>query len=41
MTSKNITTARGMGVAFEFGVELIRVLCSPEEADRISGVTQH
>ena len=41
VTSKNITTARGMGVAFEFGVELIRVLCSPEEADRISGVTQH
>lgn len=41
VTDKNITTARGMGVAFEFGIELIRLLSSNEEADRISAMTQH
>lgn len=40
VTSGNITTARGMGVAFEFGIELIRVLCSPEEAEKIARSTQ-
>lgn len=41
VTDKNITTARGMGVAFEFGIELVRVLCSPQKADDISAATQH
>ncbi len=40
VTSKNITTARGMGVAFEFGIELIRVLCSAQDAERIAKATQ-
>ena len=41
VTDGNITTARGMGVAFEFGIELIRVLCGKETADRVVRSTQH
>lgn len=41
VTDGNVTTARGMGVAFEFGVELIRVLCGEEAADKIARGTQH
>ena len=40
VTSGNVTTARGMGVAFEFGIELIRVLTSPDDAERIKNATQ-
>lgn len=40
VTSGNITTARGMGVAFEFGKELIRVLCGSEKAEQIAKATQ-
>ena len=40
VTSGNVTTARGMGVAFEFGIELIRVLCGCEKAEQIAKATQ-
>ncbi len=40
VTSGNVTTARGMGVAFEFGKELIRVLCGGEKAEQIAKATQ-
>lgn len=40
VTTENITTARGMGVAFEFGKELIRVLCGNEKAEQIAKATQ-
>lgn len=33
-------TAAGMGVAMEFGLEMVRVLVSPEEADRIHASIQ-
>lgn len=35
VTHGNITTAKGMGVAFEFGLELIRVLFGEEKAAEI------
>ena len=31
----NIITAKGMGAAFEFGLELVRCLCDDEAADKI------
>ena len=31
----NIITAKGMGAAFEFGLELVRCLCDDETADKI------
>ncbi len=36
VTDGNITTARGMGVATEFGLELVRTMLSKEAADKIS-----
>ena len=41
VTDGNVTTARGMGAAFEFGCELIRALCGPEAAEKVSAATQH
>ena len=35
VTDGNVTTARGMGVAFDFGIELIRVLFGEERAFRV------
>lgn len=35
VTDGNITTARGAGVAIEFGLELVNVLCGKAESDRI------
>ena len=31
----NVITAKGMGVAFEFGLELVRCLCDDETAEKI------
>ncbi len=31
----NVVTAKGMGAAFEFGLELVRCLCDDETAERI------
>ena len=31
----NVITAKGMGAAFEFGLELVRCLCDVETADKI------
>ena len=39
VTDGNITTAKGMGVAFEFGIELVRVLYGKEKADAIARAT--
>ncbi len=36
VTDGLITTAKGMGVAFEFGMELVRLLCGEEMAARIA-----
>ena len=36
----NIITARGVGVALEFGLELVSVLASPEEAGAIRAAIQ-
>ncbi|MBE6693847.1 MAG: DJ-1/PfpI family protein [Ruminococcaceae bacterium] len=36
----NIITARGMGVAFEFGLELVAALTSKEKADELRAATQ-
>lgn len=35
VTDGNITTARGAGVAAEFGLELVRVLCGEEKSRQI------
>ena len=35
-----VITARGMGVAMEFGLELVSVLASPEEAGAIHAAIQ-
>lgn len=35
VTDGNITTARGAGVAIEFGLELVNVLCGKAESDRV------
>ena len=39
VTDGLITTAKGMGVAFEFGTELVRLLCGEEQADAVSKAT--
>lgn len=36
----NIITARGMGVAFEFGIELVTILCGKQKADEIRSSVQ-
>jgi 4-methyl-5(b-hydroxyethyl)-thiazole monophosphate biosynthesis len=36
VTDGNITTAKGMGVAFEFGIELVRLLFGKEKADALT-----
>ena len=36
VTDKNITTARGMGVALDFAKELVKLLVSDEAAEKIS-----
>ena len=41
VTDGNITTARGMGVAFEFGVGLIEAVCGKDTAERVAAATQH
>ena len=41
VTDGNITTARGMGAAFEFGVELIAALCGDDIARKVSAATRH
>lgn len=41
VTDKNVTTARGMGAAFEFGVELIRALCGDAAAEKVIRSSQH
>lgn len=40
VTDGNITTARGMGAAIDFGLELIRILVSREKADEIAEAIQ-
>ena len=40
VTSKNITTAKGMGVALEFSLELVRLILSEKEAKEISASIQ-
>ena len=40
VTNGNITTAKGMGVAFDFGIELIRVLFGEEKANEIKAQVQ-
>ena len=39
VTDHNITTAKGMGVAFEFGIELVRLLCGEDKSLAISKST--
>ena len=39
MTDGNITTAKGMGVAFEFGIELVRTIFGEEKAKSVSDAT--
>lgn len=39
VTDGNITTAKGMGVAFEFGIELVRALYGEEKAKAVSDAT--
>lgn len=39
VTDGNVTTAKGMGVAFEFGIELVRLLYGEEKADEIGVAT--
>jgi len=41
VTDGNITTAKGMGVAFDFGIELIRLICGEEMAKTVAGATMH
>lgn len=36
VTDKNITTAKGMGVALEFAKELVRIICGEEKAREIA-----
>ena len=36
VTDGNITTAKGMGVAFEFGIELVRLLFGKVKADALT-----
>lgn len=40
VTSKNVTTAKGMGVALEFSLELVRLILSEKEAKEISASIQ-
>ena len=40
VTSKNITTAKGMGVALEFSLELVRLILSDDEAEKIAASIQ-
>lgn len=40
VTDGNVTTARGMGVAFDFGCELIRVLFGERRADEVRRASQ-
>ena len=40
VTSRNITTAKGMGVALEFSLELVRLILSDKEANEISASIQ-
>lgn len=35
VTDGNITTARGAGVAIEFGLELVRILCGSDAKDKL------
>ena len=39
VTDGSITTAKGMGVAFEFGIELVRLLFGQGKADAIASAT--
>ncbi len=41
ITDGSITTAKGMGVAFDFGIELIRLICGEEMAKTVAGATMH
>lgn len=41
VTAGNITTAKGMGVSIELGLELVRVLDSKEKADDIADKIQY
>lgn len=36
VTDGNITTAKGMGVALEFAIELVRLILGEDEADKIA-----
>ena len=40
-TDGNITTARGMGAAYEFGAELIRVICGYDAAHKVVASAQN
>lgn len=41
ITDGKITTAKGMGVAFEFGLELVRLLCGEDKAKALDEATMH
>lgn len=41
VTDGNVTTARGMGAAFEFAIELVSALCGKDTARKVSEATQH
>lgn len=41
VTDGNITTSRGMGTSLDLGLELVRLLVSKEESDRIGHTVQY
>lgn len=40
VTDDNITTSRGMGTAFEFGLELVKICCGEDTARKLAESTQ-
>ena len=41
MTDGNITTGRGLGFALDMGLELIRLLQGPQQAQKIAAAIQY
>ncbi len=41
VTDGRVTTACGMGAAFEFGIELVAALCGRQTAEAVSRATRH
>ncbi|MBQ7161588.1 MAG: DJ-1/PfpI family protein [Clostridia bacterium] len=41
VTCRNVTTSRGMGLAYRFGIELVSEICGKDAARKVCRATQH